>query len=276
VSGKKDIKLIALDIDGTLVDIPNLNTVPERVKKAIKDAMAAGIQFCFCTARPYNGAKKVADETGINDYWICNCGANVFINGKDIADLSLERRILKKVLQMVIDTDGSAMFAGKEFCERLSKGEPGIKPDDKNGFMMVETGDKELFDLIENDKFYGVVLLNGRAENTDILMETLKQYLGSDFKKIKIVTTSFEMVVIMKEKVSKGGALLMLADHLGIKSENIMAIGDDEPDVSMLNLAGLSITLESGKASLKDIADHIVPGVREGGVADAIYNYVNR
>jgi Cof subfamily protein (haloacid dehalogenase superfamily) len=274
VSGKKDIKLIALDIDGTLVDIPNLSTVPERVKKAIKDAMAAGIRFCFCTARPYNAVKKVADETGINDYWICNCGANVFINGKDMAGLSLERRILKKVLQMVIDTDGSAMFAGKEYCERPAKGDPGIKlsADDKNDFI-AEMEDKELFDLIKNDKFYGVVLLKGRAENTDVLLETLKQYLGSDLSKITTITTSFEMVVIMKKEVSKGGALLMLADHLGIKPENIMAIGDDELDVSMLNLAGLGITLESGKASLKDMADQIVPGVHEGGVADAICNY---
>ncbi|XP_021275493.1 uncharacterized protein LOC110410212 isoform X3 [Herrania umbratica] len=82
-----------------------------------------------------------------------------------------------------------------------------------------------------------------------------------------------DMLEIVPLGTSKGSGVKMLLDHLGVNAKEIMAIGDGENDVEMLELASLGIALCNGTEKTKSVADVIGPSNDEDGVADAIYRY---
>ncbi|CAK9180921.1 unnamed protein product [Ilex paraguariensis] len=82
-----------------------------------------------------------------------------------------------------------------------------------------------------------------------------------------------DMLEIVPSGTSKGRGVQMLLDHLGATAKEIMAIGDGENDVEMLELASLGIALNNGSEKAKAVADVIGASNDEDGVADAIYRY---
>ncbi|GAB2284833.1 hypothetical protein Dimus_019286 [Dionaea muscipula] len=82
------------------------------------------------------------------------------------------------------------------------------------------------------------------------------------------------MLEIVPRGTSKGDGVKMLLQHLGVSAEEVMAIGDGENDVEMLELASLGVALSNGSEKAKAVADVIGASNDEDGVADAIYRYV--
>ncbi|KAH7523565.1 hypothetical protein FEM48_Zijuj06G0025500 [Ziziphus jujuba var. spinosa] len=82
-----------------------------------------------------------------------------------------------------------------------------------------------------------------------------------------------DMLEIVPPGTSKGSGVKLLLDHLQISPKEIMAIGDGENDVEMLELASLGIALSNGSEKTKGVADVIGASNDEDGVADAIYRY---
>ena len=72
----------------------------------------------------------------------------------------------------------------------------------------------------------------------------------------------------------KGGALLRLAELLGIRREETMAFGDGENDISMLRMAGFGVAMENAEEHIKAVADHITVTNNEAGVAVALRKFV--
>lgn len=83
-----------------------------------------------------------------------------------------------------------------------------------------------------------------------------------------------EMLEILPLGASKGDGVHMLLDHLGANVDEVMAIGDGENDVEMLNLVRWGVAMANGSDKAKSVADAIVTSNDEDGVADAIYRYV--
>lgn len=81
------------------------------------------------------------------------------------------------------------------------------------------------------------------------------------------------MLEIVPRGTSKGSGVKLLLDHLGITAKEVMAIGDGENDIEMLELASLGIALSNGSEKTKAVADIIGASNDEDGVADAIYRY---
>ncbi|KAG6644034.1 endoribonuclease YBEY, chloroplastic isoform X2 [Carya illinoinensis] len=82
-----------------------------------------------------------------------------------------------------------------------------------------------------------------------------------------------DMLEIVPHGTSKGSGVKILLDHLGITAEEVMAIGDGENDVEMLELASLGVALSNGSEKTKAVANVIGDSNDEDGVADAIYRY---
>lgn len=82
-----------------------------------------------------------------------------------------------------------------------------------------------------------------------------------------------DMLEIVPSGTSKGSGVRMLLDHLGITPKEVMAIGDGENDVEMLDLASLGVALSNGSEKAKAVANVIGISNDEDGVADAIYRY---
>src|SRR5690606_22938928 len=74
--------------------------------------------------------------------------------------------------------------------------------------------------------------------------------------------------------ISKGQALASLAARLGIAADEVIAIGDEENDISMLTWAGLGLAMGNANEAVKEVADAVIPSIDEAGVAWAIERYV--
>lgn len=88
-----------------------------------------------------------------------------------------------------------------------------------------------------------------------------------------VVQAVSDMLEIVPFGTSKGSGVKLLLDHLGVSSKEIMAIGDGENDMEMLELASLGVALSNGSDKTKAVADVIGVSNDEDGVADAIYRY---
>ncbi|KAG7024608.1 Sugar phosphatase YidA [Cucurbita argyrosperma subsp. argyrosperma] len=82
-----------------------------------------------------------------------------------------------------------------------------------------------------------------------------------------------DMLEIVPCGTSKGSGVKLLLDHLGVSSEEVMAIGDGENDIEMLELASLGIAMSNGAEKTKAVANLIGPSNDEDGVAEVIYRY---
>jgi hypothetical protein len=101
----------------------------------------------------------------------------------------------------------------------------------------------------------------------EIVKETLKDF------NVEIYDTKFA-IHLTDPSVDKGTSLEILAAYNGVKTEEIMAIGDSENDIEFLEVAGLKVAVNNADEELKDEADYITSGTHGDGVAEAIYKFI--
>ncbi|KAH9301487.1 hypothetical protein KI387_013070 [Taxus chinensis] len=90
----------------------------------------------------------------------------------------------------------------------------------------------------------------------------------------RVLQAQPEMLEILPPAASKGAGVHMLLDHLGVNTDEVMAIGDGENDVEMLDLVSWGVAMANSSVKAKAAANAIVTSNDEDGVADAIYRYV--
>lgn len=101
----------------------------------------------------------------------------------------------------------------------------------------------------------------------ELVKETLKDF------NVEIYDTKFA-IHLTDPSVDKGTSLEILAAHNGVKTEEIMAIGDSENDIEFLEVAGLKVAVNNADEELKAEADYITSGTHGDGVAEAIYKFI--
>jgi len=83
-----------------------------------------------------------------------------------------------------------------------------------------------------------------------------------------------EYIEVLPLGASKGHGVQILLDDLGIQPEEMLAIGDGENDIEMLQMAGVGVAVENGRTAVKAIADYITSDNNHSGVAEAIEKFV--
>lgn len=101
----------------------------------------------------------------------------------------------------------------------------------------------------------------------EIVKETLKDF------NVEIYDTNFA-IHLTDPSVDKGSSLEILAAYNGVKTEDIMAIGDSENDIEFLRVAGLRVAVNNADKELKAIADYVTSEPHGDGVAEAIYKFI--
>ncbi|MGL5353754.1 MAG: HAD-IIB family hydrolase, partial [Clostridium sp.] len=96
----------------------------------------------------------------------------------------------------------------------------------------------------------------------------------SDMNNITICGAGFRSIEINYKAVSKGRAVKALAEYYGIGAEEIMCIGDNENDISMINYAGLGVAMGNAIDSVKEISDYITSSNNDNGVSKAIEKFI--
>ena len=273
---KQDIRIIALDLDGMLLN--SNKELTRRNYDALEAAAARGIQIVPTTGRFYDAMPKVVRELPFVNYAIT-------INGAQVRDLrtgqvlyraeipwrqAVEIMAFLDTLPVVYDCfmdDAAWMTASlkahidactddvhyRKMLRELRQDVPELK-----AFVTAREQD------VQKSQFFTMdAALRAR------MLEELSRRFGG------VITSSAlrHNVEINNERANKGSALLALAEHLGCGAENVMSFGDGLNDLAMIRAAGLGVVMANGFDEVKACADYITDDCDHDGVAAAIEKF---
>lgn len=283
-------KLVAIDLDGTLLN--SYGQISERNKIAIQKAIQKGIKIVLTSGRGVMSVKNLASEVGANEYMICGNGAVVYNlkEEKTEYDNFLSKN---KVLQLIkiceensiyysIYTKNGIITKSLNYNVLFYNYENASKPDSKrNNIYIIEDIYKYILERKEND-YIKITVCDDNNIIFNSAIKKLKQVKDVDVldvghmsrKIIKIGTQihsiEYFYTEISSPNVNKWQAIKFLIQKLGINSEEVIAIGDNVNDQTMIENAGLGVAMANGAPYIKEMAKIVTDSNNDDGVAKII------
>jgi len=266
-------KLIAVDIDGTLLDAAE--EITPRVEAAVRKAVGAGAIVALATGRRYRSALPFAQALSLN-YLICQHGSVV----KRVSDNAtlLRKPLAEDIAKETGELIAKAGFEPMYFVDAYESGVDVIFAVEPR-----RLGMREYAKLNPGIWRVGVEALSGKPivevacfddrENLEALQANHERRgLAAVTKShiMKVTHYSFAGLEIISRDAGKGNALMALADILGVAREETAAVGDGVNDMEMLEAAAYSAAMGNASQALKNIADFTVAANDRGGAAEAI------
>lgn len=244
---KKDFKLIALDMDGTLLN--KKDAISDENRKVIEEAQANGIHVVLSTGRSILTCGKYAKSLNLSSYLVT-------VNGSEIWDCAgnLHER-------NVINTDFIQMMW--EWAKT-----------NNTHFWAVAT-DKVWRDQMPENLFEHTWLKFGFDFADDSIRETILQRLLSR-EELEVSNSSPTNLEINAAGVNKAMGLIHVCNKLGIAMDEVIAMGDSLNDIEMIKAAGCGVAMGNAQNEVKEAADWITATNEENGVAKAIRHLVLR
>jgi Cof subfamily protein (haloacid dehalogenase superfamily) len=261
------IKLIALDLDGTLLN-SDLK-VSERNAEAVKSALEAGVKVVLATTRWYLLAKRTADRLGIETPLICNNGAVVRRpqDGDELLHLRLDQELAHAVTTLAdqrrwetFTTIGDATYMRMR---------PGVIPERLPGGLRVS--ERQAEDVARAQPT--AVLVYSEEAVDEISKRFLDGYRERANFSLNRPPNYPHYVILTHPDADKGSALEMVCREMDMPLADVIAMGDSESDLEMLRLAGLGIAMDNAPDEVKRAALHIAPANDADGVAWAIERF---
>lgn len=271
---KIEIKLIALDLDGTLLN--SMKELPERNYRALEAAAASGIQIVPCTGRLFAAMPGPVRELPFVRYAICANGAQVV--DKRTWETFIRREIPHETGMRVFDAldaypglydcymDGIG-WMGAEMRDRFSEFVSSERTLHFLRSVRTPVRDFKMFTAGAGRDFQKIQIFFHSPE------ERLAQQpkLQKQFPELLMTSSGSNNIEINAPGVSKGAAVTALCELLGFTAENAMCFGDGSNDASMLKAAGCGVAMENAlEPIVKASADMVAPPADECGVAQVI------
>ena len=275
------VKLIALDMDGTLFN--SQNEISEKDKETLKRATEAGVAVAVATGRAYVELPiEMLYEAGIR-YAITGNGSAVYrLPDKecilsDCLDNEVVCTIIRELKQLDIYYDiyvDGLVYCPKSVCHNIRKMDMPESLHEHIERTRIVVDDLE--DYIRNcGKSVEKTTLNfayledgtclGKAESAAIL---------DRYPQVEYLSGGFHNWEFTRAGVNKGTGLRFLAERLGVPMNLTMACGDSENDLSMLRAAQVAVAMENAKPAVKEESNYITLSNNESGVAHAIEHFV--
>lgn len=265
------IRLIASDLDDTLLNAQG--DVDLRVMKALYRAMAAGCAVVLSSGRMLEAMLPLAKKIGVNAPMLLYNGAMAYDHntGETIFADQIPYETALEIAELC-EREGWYIqaYPGKNYyCPRVTEGTrryaasirveptPVYKPISE--WMRAHPSGMQKLLLIDTPE---------GADRARALLEAAFPH-GASFAKSRP-----HYVEVAPEGVSKGASLLRLAEHMGIARDEVMAFGDGQNDVAMLEAAGTGVCMANGCPEALAVADRVAPSNLEDGVAQVIEEYL--
>lgn len=265
-------KMIVLDIDGTLTNDEKIIT--PRTKNALMRAQEEGVILVLASGRPDAGLVKISSELELENHH----GLLLAYNGGKVLDAQTKEVLYEKSIPL---------DRAKAFLSHLEQFPvipmvydfPYLIVPDKDGYKVEYEGRindltvKELSPLGEKIYFSPVKILSS-APNKVLLsvMDEITKPFEEEFA--FILSAPYYLECNMKG-ISKADSLAKVCDSLHITSEEVMAFGDAQNDLSMIQFAGLGVAMGNACEELKEAADEITLSNNEDGIAAVVEKYFN-
>ena len=266
-----DIKLICLDLDGTLFN--SSKQVSQGNRAAIKRALDAGIKVAIASGRhPFNIA-ETADSLGLPHTAVCLSGAYVMIGGSEAFRHGLSDEGVQKVIDTAAEHQCYISLAGGDFnlCAGYIERKGGETPATRRYIRL------DSYDALreEAQKHKGLFLKGAVHHDNPAVYEAVKQRL-SRIDDIEAVQSDVCWCDTIAKGCSKAEGVAALAKALGHTMGEVAALGDDENDVELISEAGLGIAMGNALPQVKTVAKAQTLDNDHDGVAYTIDKILER
>jgi Cof subfamily protein (haloacid dehalogenase superfamily) len=261
-----NIKLIVCDLDGTLLG-QDLALSP-RLCEAVRRAQAQGIQATIATGRAYPSALRFSRQLGLTAPLICSQGAQIRAPGGAVLhESTLPRPFLPEVIALCQDRGWElAVYAGDEIYQATQ-----LYGDDyyERWFGLPLHRVDDLLVALPADPIKCIAIAPDQTTGDRIERELCALAAG----RFQVMRSHAWFVEGLARGVSKGDAVARVAAQLGIRCEEVMAVGDSGNDRAMVEWAGLGVAMGNASPDVKAVADIVAPSLAEDGAAWAIERY---
>ncbi|MCU0520355.1 MAG: Cof-type HAD-IIB family hydrolase [Anaerolineae bacterium] len=266
------IQLVAFDLDGTLMGADLV--ISPKVRNAITRTVQRGVLITLATGRMFTATAPFAHSLGLHTPLICYQGGWIQGLGTEASPSEVLHRItLPDALAREAIALGHAMgwhtilYAdGKLFVDKLRRPlsyyetflgpDPGEAPD-LAAVLLTHQPDKVLF--------------IAEPELIPAMGNALSGHFGVA---ADVVQSHANFIEVVPRHVNKGQALAWLAGSLGIRQEAVLAVGDQQNDLTMIQWAGIGVAMGNAVPAAKAVSNWIAPSLQEDGAAAVLERYI--
>ena len=272
-----DIRVIATDMDGTLLDPKGQLDLP-RLEKILDKLDQCDIRFVIATGNEVHRMRQLLGHLADRVVLVVANGARIFENNELIQAQTWDDAMVYKALghfkgrecqdQFVVTAmNGGFVKEGTVFTE-LDK------------FMTPEMIEKlyqrmNFVDEFDSNLFGGVLKMSmvvGEERSESVLQEINDLFDGH----VRAVSSGYGCIDILQDGIHKAWGLVELLKRWNLKPEQIMAFGDSENDIEMLEFAGISYAMENAEERVKEIATEVAPANSQAGVYQVLENWLEK
>lgn len=267
-----DIKLLALDLDGTLLD--DSNTVSALNATAVQKARQLGIKICICTGRVNCETEYAAVQAGGCDYLITCNGSSVYdVHNRTHLYINLFPYSLCQRVIDVLDNFGMfyQIYIDDAVCCPAHLYEDLFKSPLNKEYMHMFS---DTHILLENPK---EDIINKKLDVFKFYVPNFDKELISKVRRkvsaisgIEVTYSSPYSLEIFQTGMDKLNGLTRLVDHMGISFDEVMAIGDSENDFQIIKASKYGIAMSNADRYIRNAAYMVTKSYKDSGVAHAI------
>lgn len=258
------IKLIASDVDGTLIKDSTPDLYPEMVD-TIRELTRRGILFCAASGRQYQSLRNVFRDVADEIAYIAENGAHIRYQNQNISVTPMKREYIEEIMSMLRPYYGE--------CEAIISTPDGslVESQNEEFLKLITYGYHNEFRQVEDVLKTGETIIKIAVYRKGSIRKLGEEVFIPRWQdKVKACMAGEEWVDFMDSSVDKGNGLQILEDYLKIDKQETMAFGDNGNDVGMMRAAGYSYAVDTAVDEVKQAAGGICPGFRQKGVYQII------
>ena len=271
------IKLIATDMDGTLLDPKGQVDLP-RLEKLLDQLEERGIRFVIATGNEIHRVKQLLGHLTERVVLIVANGARIFEGNQLLQAQTWDDDMVNRALEFFKGRECQDQFVVTSMNGGFVK--EGTVFTELENFMTPEM--IELFyqrmnfvEELESHLFGGVLKMSlvVGEERSDSVLEEINQLFNGH---VQAVSSGYGCIDILQSGIHKAWGLQELLKRWNIKAEEIMAFGDSENDVEMLQLAGIAYAMENADDKAKAVATDFAPSNSQAGVYQVLEDWLEK
>ena len=286
-------KLVVVDLDGTILN--SYGEISETTKKSVKKCLEKGTKIVIASGRPIDSIKTIANELGLEEYFIAGNGALIYDLKKDgiIYENYMKKEKVLEIIKICEDnsiaynvyTDKTILTTNLKFNvlyyykENLKKEE-----NKKTNISILEN----IYDYVKNmndEKFLKITICDENSSIFNSIIKKIKAISGIEILEVahmsrKIIKQGTEEIPveyfyteISASDVDKWSAIDFLRKKLNLEPENIMAIGDNVNDKKMIEKAGMGVAMKGSTPEIINVANDVTDTNNNDGVAKILEKY---
>lgn len=287
-------KLVVVDLDGTILN--SYGEISETTKKSVKKSLEKGTKIVIASGRPIDSIKTIANELGLEEYFVAGNGALIYDLKKD--EIIYENYMKKeKVLEIIkicednsiaynVYTDKTILTTNLKFNVLYYYKENLKKEENKKTNVSVVENMYNYVKKLNEEKFLKITICDESITIFNSIVRTLKEINDVEILEVshmarKIIKQGTEEIPIeyyyteiSAKNVDKWDAVKYLAGKLNIEKEEIIAVGDNINDKKMIENAGLGVAMEGSTPDVINVADIVTDSNDNNGVAKILEKYI--